>query len=133
VTSFAERRWLTAEAAFAIHNEQIAIHGGASGVRDAGLLDSALSKPRNLAAYGDPNVFDLAAAYAFGLARNHPFVDGNKRTAFVCAAAFLRINGHRFGGNQASVVLTIIALAAGDLGEAALADWLRANSRPIGT
>ena len=112
----------------AFHAEQLASHGGGVGVRDAGLLDSVLQRPCNLAAYGEPDAAALAASLAFGIARNHPFVDGNKRTAFVAAAAFLEINGYRFGASEADVVVTFVALAAGDVSEAALADWFRANS-----
>ena len=111
----------------ALHGEQLAAHGGSDGIRDAGLLDSALQRPRNLAAYGDPDAAALAASVAFGIARNHPFVDGNKRTAFVVAAVFIELNGGRFRAGEADVVIKMLALAAGDLTEAALADWFRAN------
>jgi death on curing protein len=122
--------WIDEGLTRALHAEQLATHGGGNGVRDAGLLDSALQRPRNLAAYSDPDAPALAASLAFGIARNHPFVDGNKRTAFVAAATFLEINGLRFGASEPDVVVTMLALAAGDLGEDALADWFRANSRP---
>jgi death-on-curing protein len=124
--------WIGEALARALHSEQLATHGGGSGVRDLGPLDSALQRPRNLAAYGDPDARALAASLAFGIARNHPFVDGNKRTAFVAAATFLEASGWRFGASEADVVVTFLALAAGDLTEEALADWFRANSRPTG-
>ena len=115
----------------ALHSEQLAAHGGGAGVRDGGLLDSALQRPRNLAAYGAPDAAALAASLAFGIARNHPFIDGNKRTAFVAAATFLEANGWRFGAAETDVVVTFLALAAGDLTEAVLADWFRANSQAV--
>jgi death-on-curing protein len=115
----------------ALHAEQLSSHGGGNGVRDAGLLDSALQRPRNLAAYGNPDAAALAASLAFGIARNHPFVDGNKRTAFVAAATFVEANGNRFEASEPDVVLTFVALAAGDLSEDDLADWFRRNIRPV--
>jgi len=120
--------WIDEPLVRALHSEQLAAHGGGGGVRDAGLLDSALQRPRNLAAYGAPDAAALAASLAFGVARNHPFVDGNKRTAFVAAATFLELNGWRFGASEAEVVVTILALAAGEMPEDALAGWFRANS-----
>lgn len=106
---------------------QIARFGGGTGLRDEGLLLSALARPENMAAYGDPDVAALAASYAYGIARNHPFVDGNKRTALVTAAVFSLENGHELVANEADAVLTFLALAAGDLSEEELADWIRAN------
>lgn len=120
--------WVSETAAFAIHAEQIAEHGGGQGLRDKGLLQSALSRPQNLHAYGNPDLPALAASYAFGIARNHPFVDGNKRTAAVIAETFLFLNGLALRADNAEVVLTILALAAGDLEEDVLAQWLRDNS-----
>jgi death on curing protein len=120
--------WIGEPLVRALHSEQLAAHGGGAGVRDAGLLDSALQRPRNLAAYGTPDAAALAASLAYGLARNHPFVDGNKRTAFVAGAVFLELNGFRVTMSEADVVLTILALAAGELAEDALAAWFRANS-----
>lgn len=111
-----------------IHAEQIAHYGGARGVRDDGGLESAISRPQNLAAYEEPDGFRLAAAYAFGIARNHPFVDGNKRTAFVVAATFLAKNGLTLQASEAEVVLTFLRLAAGDMTEDELARWFRANA-----
>jgi death-on-curing protein len=125
-------RWIRLHEATAIHAEQIAEHGGLEGIRDQGLLESALARAENLAAYGKPDVCDLAAAYAFGLARNHPFADGNKRTAFVVSATFLILNGRDLTATEVDVVTTILKLAAGELPEAELADWFRANSREIG-
>ena len=111
----------------AAHAEQLAEHGGPEGVRDAGGLESALSRPVNLAAYGDPDVAELAAAYAWALARNHPFVDGNKRTAAVVSETFLALNGHALTASDAEVVVAFVALAAGELTEAELADWFRGH------
>lgn len=123
-------RWLSERAVLAMHALQIAEHGGGEGVRDFGLLNSALARPLNLAAYGEPDLPSLAAAYAFGIARNHPFVDGNKRTAFVVPVTFLALNGLDFQASERDVVETILALAAGQLEEAALADWFRQWSAP---
>ena len=121
--------WLDRRALVAAHDEQIAEHGGAPGLRDSGLLESALARPENLAAYGEPDVFELAAAYAFGLARNHAFVDGNKRMAGIAAETFLALHGFSFEATDADFVLTILRLAAGDLEEVELADWLRTHAR----
>src|SRR5689334_15047157 len=115
-------RWIRLHEATAIHAEQIAEHGGLEGIRDQGLLESALARAENLAAYGKPDVCDLAAAYAFGLARNHPFADGNKRTAFVVSVTFLILNGRDLTATEVDVVTTILKLAAGELPEAELAD-----------
>ena len=119
--------WIDPEVILAVHEEQLAEHGGA-GVRDAGLMESALAKPVNLAAYGDPDAADLAAAYGFGLARNHPFVDGNKRTAFVAVELFLALNGWTLTASDADCVMTMLSLAAGELDEATFAAWLRDRS-----
>lgn len=121
--------WLSKDLMLAIHDEQLAEHGGGVGVRDAGLLGSALTRPQNRFAY-DPSsdLSSLAAAYAFGLARNHPFVDGNKRTAFVAAEVFLDLNGMTVTASDEDCVLTMIRLAAGEMDEAEYAAWLRANS-----
>jgi death-on-curing protein len=123
-------RWLSGRIVTAIHLRQIQRHGGAHGVRDGGMLDSALARPPNLAAYGEPTVFDLAAGHAFGIARNHPFVDGNKRTAFVACALFLRVNGQILDAPQADAAVVFLRLAAGEIEEAELADWLRRHSAP---
>ena len=125
--------WLNAQVMLAVHEEQLAEHGGGSGVRDQGLFESALSRPLNLAAYGDPDVAALAAAYGFCLARNHPFVDGNKRTAFVSVELFLALNGWDLMANDAPCVLTMLALAGGDLSEDEFAQWLRAHIQPLQT
>ena len=117
--------WVPREILLAVHAEQLAEHGGAEGLRDEGLFDSALARPQQLANYGEPDVADLAACYAFGLARNHPFVDGNKRTAFVAAQLFLRLNGWRIHADLVEVTIKMLQLAAGDLSEADYADWLR--------
>ncbi|WP_310469252.1 type II toxin-antitoxin system death-on-curing family toxin [Sphingomonas sp.] len=120
-----EWRWLRSDSAEAIHQEQLAEHGGPAGVRDAGALLSALARPANLAAYGDPDAAALAAAYAFGVARNHPFVDGNKRTAWVLARLFLEKNGLALHFEPAEAVVTMLSLAADDLAEDELAAWFR--------
>lgn len=124
--------WIDRAVILAIHDAQLAEHGGLSGTRDLGLLDSALSRPPHLDAYGEPDAAALAAAYAYGIARNHPFLDGNKRTAFVAAELFLRLNGQRLGADDADCVLTMLALAAGDLDEDAFAAWLRRHTAPKG-
>jgi death-on-curing protein len=117
--------WLGIELATAVHAEQLAEHGGGEGIRDPGLLESALARPRNLAAYGEPNAAELAAAYAFGIARNHPFIDGNKRTAAVISETFLVLNGHALAATDAELVVAFLALAGGELSEPEMADWFR--------
>jgi len=123
-------RWLSFRSVLAIHAEQIAEHGGGSGVRDVALLGSALARPINLAAYGTPDAATVAAAYAYGLARNHPFVDGNKRTAFVAAVTFLLRNGCDLDAAEPDVALTFVELAAGRMTEEALASWSRERMAP---
>ena len=113
----------------AAHAEQLAEHGGGEGVRDMGLLESAMARPQNLAAYGEPDATGLAAAYAYGIARNHPFVDGNKRTAAVVAETFLTLNGYRLEASDAELVVAFLALAAGELSEEEMADWFRSHLR----
>jgi death-on-curing protein len=125
-----EPDWIELDTALAIHEAQLAEHGGGAGVRDAGLLESALAKPLNLWSYGEPDFAALGAAYGYGLAKNHPFVDGNKRTAFAVMVVFLLLNNVPFEANEEDAVLTMLKLAAGDLDEAALADWIRRNSAP---
>ena len=120
--------WIEPSVVHAVHERQLAEHGGPTGLRDAGLLDSALARPRQLAAYGVPDHADLAAAYGFGIARNHPFVDGNKRTAFVCIELFLQLNGHVLSASDVDCVLRMRALASGELAENDLARWIRDNS-----
>ncbi len=122
--------WLRRDALAALHAEQLAEHGGANGVRDEGLLESALSRPENLAAYGDPDAFDLAAAYAFGIVKNHPFVDGNKRAGFMACATFFSLNGHALTASDQRVVETVLGLAAGAIAEPAFARFLRETSEP---
>ncbi|TCM19818.1 death-on-curing protein [Novosphingobium sp. PhB165] len=123
--------WIADEVALAAHAEQIVEHGGGDGVRDRGGLESAMARPRNLAEYGEPDACALAAAYAFGIARNHPFVDGNKRTAAVIAETFLMLNGHVLTASDAEMVVAFVALAGGDLSEEELADWFREHiARP---
>jgi death-on-curing protein len=118
-------RWVPRDVLLAVHEEQLAEHGGAPGLRDEGLFDSALARARQLANYGEPDAAALAAAYAFGLIRNHPFIDGNKRTGYVAAELFLLLNGYVMTASDESAVLTTLSLAAGDIDEAAFADWLR--------
>lgn len=124
--------WLDREVVIAIHETQLGEHGGIAGVRDITLLDSALGRAPNLAAYGEPDAPALAAAYGYGLSRNHPFLDGNKRTGFVAAVIFLRLNGCLFKADHADCVLTMLSVAAGDITEEAFAAWLRQNSRAVG-
>ena len=123
-------RWIDKRLLLLLHDESLSMHGGASGMRDEGLLDSALARPLNIVANGEPHVADLAAAYGFGLAKNHPFIDGNKRAAFLTVGLFLRLNGHRLTATQADATLTMLGLAAGEITEADFAKWLRANSTP---
>jgi len=123
--------WIEESVVWAVHEAQLAEHGGLAGVRDTGLLASALARPVNLAAYGDADAAALAAAYAFGIARNHPFIDGNKRTAFVCAELFLVLNGVGLLADDAACVSTMLALAGGEMPETEFAAWLRSNASPL--
>ena len=123
--------WVARNVVLALHDEQLAEHGGGSGLRDGGLLDSALARPLNLEAYGDPDAAYLAAAYAFGIAKNHPFVDGNKRTAAVAMELFLDLNGYELTATDEALVLTILGLADGSSSETDLADWVRGNMRKV--
>lgn len=116
---------MSAASALAAHREQLAIYGGGDGVRDIGLLESALARPQHLASYGDPDAAELAASYAFGIARNHPFVDGNKRVALMVCEAFLLKNGFEVRATNGELVPIFLALAAGELSEEELAGWLR--------
>ncbi|MBA3670221.1 MAG: type II toxin-antitoxin system death-on-curing family toxin [Sphingomonas sp.] len=125
--------WVATDVAVAAHAEQLAEHGGGEGVRDGGLLESAMARPQNLAAYGEPDAADLAAAYAFGIARNHPFVDGNKRTAVVVSETFLALNGRSLGASDAELVVAFLALAAGELSEVEMADWFRGHLNAVGS
>ena len=124
-------RWLDPRLAEALHAEQLAEHGGAAGIRDAGLLTSALSRPQNLASYGNPDVADLAAAHAWGIVRSHPFVDGNKRVALILCETFLVINGYELDADDVSLTMAFVELAAGTMDEATLAKWLRSRIRRI--
>jgi death-on-curing protein len=123
-------RWIDRQALLLLHAESLAEHGGAAGMRDAGLLDSALARAPNLAAYGNPDIAALAAAYAAGVSQNHPFVDGNKRAAFLSAGMFLALNGYRLAATQADATLAMLSLAAGEIEEAEFAAWLRDRIEP---
>jgi len=120
-------RWLDKRALLLLHGESLAEHGGLPGLRDAGRLDSALARPLNLAAYGMPDLAELAASYGVGLAKNHPFVDGNKRAAFLAVGLFLGLNGYRLNATQLDATQTMLHVAAGEIAEAAFAAWLRAH------
>lgn len=122
--------WIDPRVLLAVHEEQLAEHGGAPGTRDIGLFESALARPRNLALYGEPDVAALAAAYGCGIARNHPFIDGNKRTAYVAVELFLALNGHELMADDRACVLTMLAVASGALDEANFAAWMRDHSTP---
>ena len=124
-----EPEWVLRETVLTLHEQSLAQFGGLAGIRDEGLLDSALGRPQNLFAYGKPTLFALAASYAFGLAKNHPFIDGNKRTAFVTAVLFLELNGLRFSAEEADAAVRTLALAAGEMTEAEYEAWLKANSK----
>jgi death-on-curing protein len=122
--------WLLREVVIALHEQLIAEFGGAAGLRDEGLLDSALARPMHLHAYADVTITELAASYAFGLVQNHPFLDGNKRIGFTAATLFLELNGYRFEAAETDAIIQTLALATGDLKETGYAAWLAANSRP---
>jgi len=122
--------WIELEVVLAIHDEQLAEHGGQAGVRDRGLLESAMARPQNQFAYGEHSIARLAASYAFGISRNHPFLDGNKRTSLVVAELFLELNGSDLTATDAECVTTFLRLAAGELTEEELADWIAAHSSP---
>jgi death on curing protein len=121
-------RWIDKRLLLILHDESLAEHGGASGMRDEGLLDSALARPLNLLAYAEPDFAELAAAYGVGLAKNHPFVDGNKRAAFLAVGMFLGMNGRRLVASPAEATLTMLSVAAGELTEAEFAAWLRVKT-----
>jgi death-on-curing protein len=123
-------RWIGEKSVLAMHDQQIAEHGGLGGVRDLPLLQSAMARPQNLAAYGNPDIADLAASYAIGIARNHAFLDGNKRTAWVVAETFLLKNGYELTASDRDGVATMLAVADGSLSEPELALWLRTYVRP---
>jgi len=122
-----EPKWLTTIMVVAMHDEQLAIHGGSPGMRDAGLLESALDRPRNKWAYDSAELPELAAAYGYGIARNHPFIDGNKRTSLLALYTFLGLNGVDFIVPEAIAAAMILALAAGEISEDSLARWIRDN------
>ncbi|MGD0962047.1 MAG: type II toxin-antitoxin system death-on-curing family toxin [Methylomonas sp.] len=121
--------WVDKSVIFALHEEHLAEHGGATGIRDRGLLESALFRPLNLTVYDDPDIAALAAAYCYGLARNHPFFDGDKRTAFTVMELFLALNGLELTADDSSCVVTMLKLAEGSLSENELVNWIRANTR----
>ena len=126
-----EPEWLLREVVLAVHERLLAEFGGSAGVRDLGLLESALARPGNLFAYKSATRCELAASYAFGIVKNHPFVDGNKRTGFAAAVLFIEVNGRRFLATEADAIVRTLALAASELDEAGYAEWLAANSRPV--
>ena len=121
--------WILRETVLALHEQLLAEFGGSPGLRDESLLDSALARPRNLHVYGHPSIHELAASYAFGLVKNHAFIDGNKRIGFAIAALFLELNGHPLGASEADATVRTLALAAGAMNEAEYAAWLKSNSR----
>jgi death-on-curing protein len=123
--------WLDAGALLAAHDEQLAEHGGAAGVRDMDLFESALAKPKNLLAYGDPDAAELAAAYGFGLAKNHAFIDGNKRIALVAMESFLVLNGFALNADDGQVVMVILSVASGAFSQEDLANWIRKKIQPL--
>ncbi|MCC8994135.1 MAG: type II toxin-antitoxin system death-on-curing family toxin [Candidatus Contendobacter sp.] len=129
-----EPLWLAEREALALHDRLLALHGGAAGVRDSALLQSALARPQQIHAYADaPDRFDLATAYTAGIVHNHPFIDGNKRTGFVVGILFLELNGYRFTASEADAAQAVLELAAGTLDEAGYTNFLRANSQPAGS
>ena len=124
--------WLGVELVIDIHSEQLALFGGPDGLRDRGLLESALARPINKHAYGENGLAALAASYAFGIARNHPFIDGNKRTAYVALETFLALNGFAFVATDEASTLTMLSMAAGDLEDAEFTAWVRRHAVPQG-
>lgn len=124
-----EPYWLTRDECLALHDMMLSFYGGIAGVRDEHLLESALARPRQLFHYGKPSMAEMAAAYAAGIVKNHPFLDGNKRTGFMLGAGFLERNGHEFHATEADAVVSTLALAAGAMTEAEYAGWLEANSK----
>src|SRR5437016_1789025 len=121
--------WVLREVVLILHEQSLAQFGGSLGIRDEGMLDSALARPKNLFSYTKPTLFELAASYGFGLVKNHPFVDGNKRTGFVVAVLFLELNGFRFHATETDATVSTLALAAGAMTEKDYAGWLKTNSR----
>ena len=124
-------RWLSKDAILAMHARQLAEHGGGIGLRDDGLLESAIQRAPNKVAYENPDIAELAAAYAFGIAKNHPFVDGNKRTSLVASRAFLRFNGYQIAASDKEKLDTFLSLAAGTLSEMELAGWFRKHMQKL--
>ena len=124
--------WLSRDLILAIHDEQLAEHGGSPGLRDPGLLDSALARPLNRAGYSAPDIAELAAVYALAITQNHPFIDGNKRTAFVALELFLRLNGCRFPVSDAEAVVMMLAMAAGELPDKEFIAWVRMHASSAG-
>ena len=124
-----EPHWLTRSECLLLHDMMLDQYGGCSGIRDAGLLESALARPQQLHHYGKPTMPEMAAAYTAGIVKNHPFLDGNKRTGFMMGAGFLERNGYEFLAAETEVVIRTLALATGEMTEAAYADWLQANSK----
>ena len=122
--------WLTRDVVLAVHDEQLEEHGGAAGVRDLGLLESALARPQNAAAYADPDMAELAALYALGIARNHPFIDGNKRTAWTALVVFLDLNGVAFSPPEVEATVTMLEMAAGMMTDEAFIAWVRRHAVP---
>jgi death on curing protein len=122
--------WIDRDVLLAAHDEQLQEHGGATGIRDEGLFDSAMARPQNLAAYGEPDAAALAASYAFGLAKNHAFVDGNKRIALVALELFLELNGLMLAADDAQCVIVILSLASGAFSEDDLAVWIPGHLKP---
>ena len=120
--------WLSRQIVLAVHDEQLREHGGASGVRDEGLLERALARPLNRAGYGEPDTAELAAIYAIGIVRNHPFIDGNKRTGYVAMELFLDLNGIRFMATDADAVVTTLRMAASEISDEAFVDWVKQNA-----
>jgi death-on-curing protein len=124
-----EPYWLSREECLALHEMMLSQYGGSEGLRDDNMLESALAKPRQRFAYGKPTMSDLAASYVFGIVKNHPFIDGNKRTGFMLGAGFLERNGWEFHASEAEAAVRTLALAAGELSEKEFAAWLKENSR----
>ena len=124
--------WIEERDVFALHDRLLALDGGAAGVRDVGLLQSALARPRQLHAYGDnPGILEMAAAYTVGIVRNHPFMDGNKRTGFVVGVLFLEMNGYRFTATEEAATRAVLSFAAGTLDEIGFAAWMRASAKRV--
>jgi death-on-curing protein len=128
-----EPAWVDREDCLAMHEKLLDRFGGLKGIRDEGLLDSALNKPKHQYSYGSPSIFQMAAAYALGIVKNHPFLDGNKRTGFIAAALFIESNGFSFQATEEEAVLQTLALAAGETSEADYADWMERNSVQAGS